>query len=108
MPATRRHLVTFGSAIAATALLLAAASLGDPTRAAAWPTLALVAVAMSVGVVAVLRAWDHDPRNAQRSQPEDGHAPDRHTPDRHTPDRHAPDGHAPDRQSADGSAAGPT
>lgn len=67
-PVTRHRVLTLLIAVLATGLLLAASAYGDPARSSAWPTLALVAVAMSMGAIAVLRSW---------SPPEDSERPDR-------------------------------
>ncbi len=67
-PLSRHRLLTLLIAVLATGLLIAASAYGDPSRSSAWPTLALVAVAMSMGAIAVLRAW---------SPPEDSDPPGR-------------------------------
>jgi hypothetical protein len=65
-------MLTVVIALVATGLLLLASTSGDPSRSSAWPTLALVAVAMSIGAIAVLRAWN-PPDDADRAdQPRPG------------------------------------
>lgn len=74
-PFPRHRLLTVVIALAATGLLLLASAYGDPGRASAWPTLALVAVAMSIGAIAVLRAWTPPDETNARNQSRSGSDP---------------------------------